>query len=575
MSDYKRFISYIYLYDKGNKVKNTGFAKIDSRDGQCSIYIQIKGVYISQADHAQLYLFYREKQQLLGLCIGDFVLKNGFGEHRAVLNPVFFEQAEKNLSEMAGLYIRIGKNKICATVWDDEPIYLERMKDIQLPQKTNLKAAEISEEPEDGAEQDRKKEHMFELMKETEASEAKKRQSVAKNKNSQEVPVFNQPETESFQNQKEPLTEGIENQNQTVAGQTSRQNKMTQQQMSDVQVSGRNRRIQNQTANGQKETAAETVQYSGGNPAEYVLQKEQEPKLKNEAEETEMYGGEEAASYGCREEKNQSACSMREAFPSEPVNGKTDREESGAEVTAASFQGAEARSMPSQACFQPAGEDRRNFQDMRKMRMENFGAGRNRRNWEGVNGGFPQSFGIKSGKGITDGNKINQQIQTEQPPKKEPDYEGRQEKTQVQNEAAAAFESGMGEKEQQVKRTVENMSLDEKWNLLKKKYAVVHPFENYEEMEWIRIEPKDIDQLSKEEWILGNNSFLLHGYCNYKYLILGRNLKTKVCCIGVPGVFYQKERMMANMFGFTDFRMAQGTSLRQGDFGYWWKKVTL
>ena len=36
----------------------------------------------------------------------------------------------------------------------------------------------------------------------------------------------------------------------------------------------------------------------------------------------------------------------------------------------------------------------------------------------------------------------------------------------------------------------------------------------------LTIRPQDIGKLPRECWIHGNNSFLLHGYYNFRYLIL-------------------------------------------------------
>lgn len=115
----------------------------------------------------------------------------------------------------------------------------------------------------------------------------------------------------------------------------------------------------------------------------------------------------------------------------------------------------------------------------------------------------------------------------------------------------------------------------DKWTQLKSKYPVVSPFDNDDSITCIRIQPKDICLLNRREWILGNNNFLLHGYCNYRYLLLGKIEAEGKYIICVPGNFYSKEKMMASMFGFQNFKMAAAGELRQGEFGYWYKEVEL
>ena len=113
------------------------------------------------------------------------------------------------------------------------------------------------------------------------------------------------------------------------------------------------------------------------------------------------------------------------------------------------------------------------------------------------------------------------------------------------------------------------------WKTLLREYPVVNPFAYSNNVEVIRIQPKDINRLEKKYWVLGSNSFLLHGYCSYRYLILGRNIKEDTFFIGIPGVFHPREKMMASMFGFNEFRMSRNGRLRQGEFGYYIRPVEL
>lgn len=92
--------------------------------------------------------------------------------------------------------------------------------------------------------------------------------------------------------------------------------------------------------------------------------------------------------------------------------------------------------------------------------------------------------------------------------------------------------------------------------------------------ECIKITPHDISYLPKKYWHLCNNSFLLHGFYNYKYLLLCEKKMDsgKKYLIGVPGMFHQKEQVIARMFGFTEFECNNATN-RYGNkamkFGYW------
>lgn len=84
-------------------------------------------------------------------------------------------------------------------------------------------------------------------------------------------------------------------------------------------------------------------------------------------------------------------------------------------------------------------------------------------------------------------------------------------------------------------------------------------------VECVRIELKDLRELPWKYWYLGNNSFLLHGFFNYRYLVLGK-LEEDKWFIGVPGIYQQQERVMAAIFGFPEFM----TTDHINQFGYWY-----
>ena len=80
-------------------------------------------------------------------------------------------------------------------------------------------------------------------------------------------------------------------------------------------------------------------------------------------------------------------------------------------------------------------------------------------------------------------------------------------------------------------------------------------------------------ELPQAVWNLGNNSFLLHGYYNYHYIYVKK--ETKGWLIGVPGVFYPQEEMVAGTFGFSEFMPVSDDKKQKGVFGYLCKSVEI
>ena len=110
-----------------------------------------------------------------------------------------------------------------------------------------------------------------------------------------------------------------------------------------------------------------------------------------------------------------------------------------------------------------------------------------------------------------------------------------------------------------------------------KSFPPVKPFPKSEANNWVRIEPKDIGMLPVETWVLANNSFLLHGYYNYRHLIFGilKLDEGEQYVIGVPGVLQSTEQTMAGMFGFHRFLSANEGENQYGTFGYWVQQIVL
>lgn len=110
---------------------------------------------------------------------------------------------------------------------------------------------------------------------------------------------------------------------------------------------------------------------------------------------------------------------------------------------------------------------------------------------------------------------------------------------------------------------------EDKWEQILSAYEQIHPYGD--ERVYVKLEPRDFIILQSKYQHLVNNSFLLHGFYNYRYVILG---KEDEYYLGVPGVFYEREKMVALMFGFEAFE-CPGGSAKAGEFGYYLRKVEI
>ena len=124
----------------------------------------------------------------------------------------------------------------------------------------------------------------------------------------------------------------------------------------------------------------------------------------------------------------------------------------------------------------------------------------------------------------------------------------------------------------------ENTRSSNLWNRLERQYTKVLAFDYDNGCEILSIKPQDIGLLPREIWVYGNNSFLLHGYYNYRHLILARLNNPQGApryLLGVPGHYFSNEKYMASMFGFPHFVLAKKQPEEDGRFGYWYTDIRI
>ena len=107
-----------------------------------------------------------------------------------------------------------------------------------------------------------------------------------------------------------------------------------------------------------------------------------------------------------------------------------------------------------------------------------------------------------------------------------------------------------------------------KWQQLWESYPHITPFDD--SREYVKLKPEDLVVLSAQCYSLVSNSFLLHGFYNYKHLILSKELVRgqEQYYVGAPGNFYVKEKQVAIFFGFESFE-GKAEPAQNGDFGYY------
>lgn len=92
----------------------------------------------------------------------------------------------------------------------------------------------------------------------------------------------------------------------------------------------------------------------------------------------------------------------------------------------------------------------------------------------------------------------------------------------------------------------------------------------------VEVSPETLKKLPIEDEAIINNSFLIHGFFNFKHILFGKvqeNDNNTQYFIGVPGMYCNRERFMASMFGFNNFKKSHRSDFTNPYFGYWYQEI--
>lgn len=86
-----------------------------------------------------------------------------------------------------------------------------------------------------------------------------------------------------------------------------------------------------------------------------------------------------------------------------------------------------------------------------------------------------------------------------------------------------------------------------------------------------QISVEELAALSPEAGRLSDNQFLAKGYAMYHHLLAGKVIYAgkERYCVGVPGIYENRERYMAQLYQFPIFLSLTENRIKTGGFGYW------
>ena len=104
MPGYQRFVTYMFRYENGKKMENCGFAKVEVRQQECRIQIQLKGI---TADKTEVYLLNDNIDFPKGLFLGSMAVHDHMAGKVFGCSADYVNGTEYAISQIRGIYIVI------------------------------------------------------------------------------------------------------------------------------------------------------------------------------------------------------------------------------------------------------------------------------------------------------------------------------------------------------------------------------------------------------------------------------------------------------------------------------------
>ncbi len=122
----KRFIRYLYECDKGKRLRNVGFVKVEQGEEDCTLHIHGKGLHMRGDRQLALYLFYDENGECTGIYQGTVDNVNPAINYRLYYTKEDVAVPD-NFPRINGIILESENGRRYAAVWNDTPVDVSRM----------------------------------------------------------------------------------------------------------------------------------------------------------------------------------------------------------------------------------------------------------------------------------------------------------------------------------------------------------------------------------------------------------------------------------------------------------------
>lgn len=537
MKNYKRFISYLYFYEAGRKVGNVGFARVETSDelGKLTIHCTTKTILKNEC---KVYLLKRSKASITSKKIGSVAAHNGFLDLKLVYAQGKIEGADFNLRETQGVVLMYSKDNYIAAKWDNSNFSYHEALTIEQNEEM---AEAVQKETEvmsgiDMLEEENKGETVkaaFLGLAEARIDEQDRKIYMVDSSN-----VINISKLSERKDGSEKSTKEIPNVNNVI--EISKTKEMTKEEK-DV-----------------SESRNDTV---------LDVAKKETNHLEQEGNKKEKV---EVVSEGNKELSKQGKVSNREDKEDKAKEEDQLVEHKGVTNSINITQDTSEKNNKSEEIEQKVAEEMNQVNEEAK---QSTAVDQENKEAKQVTTIDVDQENDNAEQAPIEVNQEKQVAKSESV--KDVTQENEEELFKLGDDDKNAEEEGLQE-ENYVKPNPNLWADHPQARAILNRFVRMYPFDDGEIAECVRLEPKDIGLLPMSAWVLGNNSFLLHSYCNFRHLLFAKMLTREGCVylLMVPGAHNNREQQLAKMFGFEHFKCSRRRSIRDGEFGYWYVTIS-
>ena len=131
MSGYRRFIAYVYEYQKGKKGSNCGFIKVEVKDRQCSVEVHLHCPGLPADIPCRIYGFIRKDGLINGILLDTCETESETVECLIETDALNMNASDVSLAKMGGMVLITDAGSFFGTEWDDQTIRPENFRELK------------------------------------------------------------------------------------------------------------------------------------------------------------------------------------------------------------------------------------------------------------------------------------------------------------------------------------------------------------------------------------------------------------------------------------------------------------